>query len=96
MGGRIDEAKLNGLKFIFLALYFLILTVERAISLVACFSGDMSELEILDYYMIALTIFAIFGAYIMAVMKCTDAAKHQDDEDFEPNGDVFGNLAIAA
>ena len=69
MGGRIDEAKLNGLKFIFLALYFLILTVERAISLVVCFSGDMSELEILDYYMIALTIFAIFGAYIMAVMK---------------------------
>lgn len=96
MGGRINEARLNGLKFIFLALYFLILTIERAISLVVCFSGDMSELDSLDYYMIALTIFAIFGAYVMAVMKCTDAAKHQDEEDFESNGDVFGNLAIAA
>lgn len=96
MSGGIGEAKINGLKFIFLALYFLILTAERVISLVVCFSGDMSELDGLDYYMIALTIFAIFGAYIMAVMKCTDAAKRQDEEDFEPNGDVFGNLAIAA
>lgn len=96
MSGGIGEAKINGLKFFFLALYFLILTAERVISLVVCFSGDMSELDGLDYYMIALTIFAIFGAYIMAVMKCTDAAKRQDEEDFEPNGDVFGNLAIAA
>ncbi|MBD5384655.1 MAG: hypothetical protein HDR72_06620 [Ruminococcaceae bacterium] len=96
MGKRINQARFNGLKFLFLALYFAILTIERAISLIVCFTSDMSALDTLDYYMIALTIFAIFGAYVMAVMKCTDAAKRQDDEDFEPNEDVFGNLAIAA
>lgn len=90
------KTNLNALKFVFLALYFLILTTERIISLIVCFSGDMSKLDGLDYYMMALTVFAIFGAYIMAVMKCTDAAKHQDDDNFEPNGDIFGNLAIAA
>ncbi|MDE7363259.1 MAG: hypothetical protein K2N38_15155 [Oscillospiraceae bacterium] len=96
MGKPINHAKFNALKFIFLALYFVILTVERLISIIVCFASHISELDTLDYYMIALTIFAIFGAYIMAVMKCTDAAKHQDDEDFEPNGNIFGNLAIAA
>lgn len=96
MGKPINHAKFNALKFIFLALYFVILTVERLISVIVCFAFHMSELDTLDYYMIALTIFAIFGAYVMAVMKCTDAAKHQDDEDFEPNGNIFGNLAIAA
>lgn len=96
MGRTINHAGFNALKFIFLALYFLILTVERLISVIVCFASHMSELDTLDYYMIALTIFAIFGAYVMAVMKCTDAAKHQDDENFEPDGDIFGNLAIAA
>lgn len=96
MGKSKDPARLNGLKFLFLALYFAILTIERVISIVVCFASDMSKLDTLDYYMMALTIFAIFGAYVMAVMKCTDAAKRQDDEDFEPNEDVFGNLAIAA
>lgn len=96
MGKPINETRLNGLKFLFLALYFVILTIERVISLIICFVSDMSAFDTLDYYMIALTVFAIFGAYIMAVMKCTDAAKRQDDEDFKPNEDVFGNLAIAA
>ena len=96
MSGRVSETKLNMLKFVFLALYFLILTTERVISLIVCFTRDMSQFDTLDYYMISLTLFAIFGAYVMAVMKCTDAAKRQDDEDFEPNGDIFGNLAIAA
>ncbi|MCM1165343.1 MAG: hypothetical protein NC299_12230 [Lachnospiraceae bacterium] len=96
MKKSIAPSRLNGLKFLFLALYFVILTTERIISVIVCFASDMSKLDTLDYYMIALTIFAIFGAYIMAVMKCTDAAKRQDDEDFEVNGDVFGNLAIAA
>lgn len=96
MAKPINQARLNMLKFLFLALYFLILTTERIISIIVCFTADMSKLDSLDYYMIALTVFAIFGAYIMAVMKCTDAAKRQGDEDFEPDGDVFANLAIAA
>lgn len=91
-----NQTRLNGLKFLFLALYFVILTIERVISLIVCFLSDLSAFDTLDYYMIALTVFAIFGAYIMAVMKCTDAAKRQDDEDFKVNEDVFGNLAIAA
>lgn len=96
MGKTVNHIRFGTLKFVFLALYFLILTIERLISVIVCFASHISELDTLDYYMIALTVFAIFGAYVMAVMKCTDAAKHQDDEDFEPNGNVFGNLAIAA
>lgn len=87
------------LKLLFLALYFLILTVERIISLAVCLSGDVSSLDALDYYMIALTVLAIFGAYIFAVVKFTDLARrHNDpeDEEKEPKGSLFGNLAIAA
>lgn len=98
MAKTLDRTKLHTLKFIFLALYFLILTVERLISIIVCFAAHMSELDTLDYYMIALTIFAIFCAYITAVMKCTDAAKHQGGEERgqETNGNVFGDLAISA
>lgn len=80
----------------FLALYFLLLTVERIISLIVCFSGDFSSYDALDYYMTALTIMAVFGAYVVVVVKCTDAVKHQDDEDYEPKGNLYGNLAVAA
>ena len=87
----------NALKLLFLALYFLILTVERIISLAVCLSGDLSEYDALDYYMIALTVLAIFGAYIFAVVKFTDAAKkHGSDEDDEASGSLFGDLGIAA
>lgn len=83
-------SKSNALKLVFLALYFVILTVERIISLVICFAGDMSTFDGLDYYMIALTIFAIFGAYIFIVVrfsKKSDSAKSEN---------AFGDLAIAA
>lgn len=80
----------NALKLLFMALYFLILTVERVISLVVCLAGDLSENNALDYYMIALTILAIFGSYIFAAIKCTDIAKKQR------KGELFGNLAIAS
>lgn len=86
----------NAVKFAFMALYFLILTTERIISLVVCISADPSSHDGLDYYMMALTILAIFGAYIFAVIKFTDAARHHGDEDYKPKGTFFGNLAVAA
>lgn len=87
------RSTLSVLKFVFLALYFVILTVERVISLVVCFTGDLSALDSLDYYMIALTIFGIFGAYIYGAVKFTGAVKHPDGE---KRGSVFGDLAVAA
>lgn len=81
----------NAWKFIFLGLYFLILTVERVISLVKCCTGDFKRFDTLDYYMLMLTIFAIFGSYIFAVIRCTDVVKHR-----EKNGNIFSELAVAA
>ncbi|MDE7230502.1 MAG: hypothetical protein K2N56_08495 [Oscillospiraceae bacterium] len=84
------------LKFVFLALYFLILTAERVISLVICFTNDLSKHDSLDYYMIALTVLGIFGAYIYGAIKFTDALKHSDGDESERRGSVFGDLAVAA
>lgn len=81
----------NCWKFIFLAAYFLILTAERVISLVKCCTGDFSRFAYLDYYMMMLTIFAIFGSYIYLVMRITDAKKHA-----EKRTDIFPELAVAA
>lgn len=78
-------------KLTFLLLYFAILTTERIISLVACFTGDVDSFELLDYYMVMLTIFAMFGAYIFAVMRCTDVIKSRDKDD-----NMFSELGIAA
>ena len=86
-------APMSIVKLVFLALYFVILTIERVISLIVCFTGELSQLDSLDYYMMALTVVAIFGAYIFGVIKFTDAVKHSDDE---KSSGVFGELAIAA
>lgn len=83
-------SKSNKFKLLFLALYFVILTVERVISLVNCFIGDMSRFDWLDYYMMALTILAIFGAYIFIVVRFS---KKSDSVKSEK---AFGELAIAA
>lgn len=90
--------KPEGLKFLFLALYFLILTVERIISLAVCFSSDFDKLDGLDYYMMALTILAVFGAYVYAFLKSSNAVRHHDEEPEKSGsrGDFFGNLAVAA
>ena len=84
---------LSTLKFVFLAFYFLILTAERVISLIVCFTNDLSALDSLDYYMMALTVVAIFGAYIYGAIKFTSAVKEMD---IEKRSGVFGELAIAA
>lgn len=77
-------------KFWFLAAYFAILTAERAISLAACFMGDLQKLDQLDYYMIMLTIFAIFGSYIFAVIRCTDVVKNHKRKG------IFSELSVSA
>lgn len=78
-------------KFIFLMLYFVILTVERVISLVKCLTSGFSGFDNLDYYMIMLTIFAIFGSYIFAIIRCTDTIKHR-----EKGNNLFAELSVAA
>lgn len=88
---QIKNNSYNKWKFIFLALYFAILTTERVISLVKCCANGLEGYELLDYYMIMLTIFAIFGSYLFAVLRCTDAVKHR-----EKNGNIFSELSIAA
>ena len=100
MGNNISKQRttLGSLKFVFLALYFVILTIERVISLVVCFTNDLSALDSLDYYMMALTVTAIFGAYIYGAIKFTGAVKDHDHnhDGGEKRSNVFGELAIAA
>lgn len=78
-------------KFIFLMLYFVILTTERVISLVKCCAGGLKDFDTLDYYMLMLTIFAIFGSYVFAVIRCTDAVKRRKND-----GNIFSELSVAA
>lgn len=90
-----DKAKL-----IFLLLYFLILTIERIISLVTVFTGDLAGYDVLDWYMTGLTVGSIVGAYAFILTKCRVAVKNY------PNGktsaspvlrdEEFGKLSIAA
>lgn len=82
MAKKSDKAKL-----IFLLLYFLILTVERVISLVTMFTGDMQGYDFLDWYMAALTVLSIIGAYSYMAARCRLTA---------PENGVFGRLSVAA
>ena len=79
MTKKSDKAKL-----IFLLLYFLILTVERVISLVTSFTNG-HIFNALDWYMTILTVLSIAGAYAFMLAKC----RFND-------ADVFGKLAVAA
>lgn len=79
MTKKSDKAKL-----IFLLLYFLILTVERVISLVTSFTNG-HIFNALDWYMTVLTVLSIVVAYVFIIAKC----RFND-------ADVFGKLAIAA
>lgn len=85
------QGSYNKWKFIFLMLYFVILTAERVISLVKCFTGNLRGFDTLDFYMLMLTIFAIFGSYVFGVIRCMDVVKRRD-----PNGNIFSELSIAA
>lgn len=85
------RTRLGYWKFIFLLLYFAILTVERIISIVTCCMGDFHSISGLDYYMLMLSIFAVFGSYIYGVICCTDIVKKHSDYN-----NIFSELAIAA
>lgn len=86
------------LKIGFLLAYFLILTVERVISLVSVFMGDFSVYDALDWYMTALTLFALFGAYVYLITRCELFVKSYSSENISSivSGKNFGRLSIAA
>lgn len=87
-------------KLIFLMLYFLILTIERIISLVSVFTGDLSAYDWLEWYMAGLTICSIVGAYAYILAKCRMNARSCPGGKVSaapsPNKDNFGRLAVAA
>ncbi|MCH5204869.1 MAG: hypothetical protein J1F03_08965 [Oscillospiraceae bacterium] len=86
------------LKIGFLLAYFLILTVERVISLVSVFLGDFSAYDALDWYMTALTLFALFGAYVYLITRCELFTKSYNGEGASTivSPKNFGRLSIAA
>ncbi len=86
---------LDKLKMIFFLAYFLILSVERIISLVAVFTGNLSKYDALDWYMTALTLFAIFGAYVFMATKCHVSLK-STEIDLADENENFAKLSIAA
>lgn len=91
---------LDKLKMIFFLAYFLILSVERIISLVCVFTGDLSKYDALDWYMTALTLFAIFGAYVYMATKCHINVKRYENGKLSacPTADNenYAKLSVAA
>lgn len=87
-------------KMIFLLLYFLILTVERIISLVSVFTGDFASYDPLDWYMTALTVFSIIGAYTFILTKCKVTVREYSNGKRSASPTIgegeFGKLAVAA
>ena len=81
-------------KFVFLILYFLILTIERIISLATVLTSDIAGYDLLDLYMSVLTAAAIIGAYTYMFLKVRFTAKPRSSD--KPEQSVFGKLAIAA
>lgn len=75
-------------KMIFLILYFVILTVERVISLISVFTGNLSSYSGLDWYMTILTVLSIIGTYAYIILKCRNASAGKEN--------IFGKLSIAA
>lgn len=86
---------LDKLKMILFLAYFLILSVERIISLVCVFTGDLSKYDALDWYMTALTLFAIFGAYVFMATKCHVSFK-STEIDLADENENYAKLSIAA
>ena len=87
-------------KMVFLLLYFLILTVERVISLVSVFTGDIPSYSAFDWYTIILTIISIIGAYTFMLLKCRITVKKQPGGKVSASPTVaegkFGKLSVAA
>lgn len=87
-------------KMIFLLLYFLILTVERVISLVSVFTGEFASYDLLDWYMTILTVLSIIGAYAFILTKCKITVKEYSNGKVAASPTIgegeFGKLAVAA
>lgn len=64
------KVSLDMLKMLFLLVYFVILTVERVISLVMVFTGDFSTYDGLDYYMTVAAILSLIATYVFLAVKC--------------------------
>lgn len=88
---KIKKVRGNKRKLTFLIAYFVILTVERGISLAVSCTGEVESFDLLDYYMIMLVIFAIFSSYVFAVMNCTDIVKKRPE-----NLNIYSELSVAA
>ena len=67
-------------KFVFLMLYFLILTIERIISLATVLTSDIAGYDLLDLYMSVLTAAAIIGAYTYMFLKVRFTAKPRSSD----------------
>lgn len=78
------------LKLIFLLAYFVILTVERVISLVTVFSGKLFN-DALDVYMTALTVVSIVGAYAFGIISAAALKRRGNLRE-----GIFNRLAYAA
>lgn len=95
-----EKLTANKVKMILFLAYFVLLSVERFISLVCVFTGDLSKCDALDWYMTALTLFAVFGAYVYIFTKCKFVVKHYENGKVSasPTGDdeEYEKLAIAA
>ncbi len=91
---------LDKAKMIFLLLYFLILTIERIISLVSVFTGGVSAWDPLDWYMTVLTICSIIGAYAFILTRCKITVRQYDNGKISASPTIgngeFGKLAVAA
>ncbi len=95
-----NSTKADKAKLIFLMLYFLILTIERVISLVSVFTGDFSAYDALDWYMTALTVISIVGAYAFILTKCKVRVQKYPNGKVsacpEIDGENFTKLSVAA
>lgn len=99
-GVDIMTKKSDIVKLVFLLLYFLILTVERIISLAAMLTGDFGSYDLLDLYMGVLTVVSIAGAYIYMLLKVRFTVMRGENGKVSAapaiEQGVFGKLAVAA
>ena len=92
----IKRTTADKLKRVFILAYFLILSVERIISLVTVFMGDIAKYDALDWYMTALSLFAVFGAYVYIATKWRVPADDAEELPLTFGENELAKLAVAA
>ncbi len=58
----------NILQCVFFMLYFVVLTVERIVSLVSAFGSPFSNMTSLDQYMVVLTVLSLVGGWLSLIV----------------------------